>query len=151
MDDQRKNSADHEGCYNLPSNFRPITCLPLTWKWLTWMISEEIYGYLDERNLFPEEKKGCRKKSRGTQDLLFIEKMVLRHSRTNQRILAMAWIDYRKAFDMVPHSWLEECLNVWYGAKETRGIPNRYQRWNRISSASKESAAGISKDPPKSL
>ena len=74
------------------------------WKLLTWMISEEIYEYLDERNLFPEEQKGCRKKSRGTQDLLFIEKMVLRHARTNERNLAMTWIDYRKAFDMVPHS-----------------------------------------------
>ena len=81
------------------------------WKLLTGMISEEIYGYLDERNL-PAEQKGCSKKSRGTHDLLFIEKMVLRHVRTNQITLAMTWIDYRKAFDMVPHSWLEECPNI---------------------------------------
>ena len=25
----------------------------------------------------------------------------------------MTWIVYRKAFDMVPHSWLEECLNIF--------------------------------------
>ena len=29
--------------------------------------------------------------------------------------LAMAWIDYTKAFDMVPHLWIKECLKliVW--------------------------------------
>ena len=25
---------------------------------------------------------------------------------------AMGWIDYRKAFDMVPHSWILECLSI---------------------------------------
>ena len=98
-------------CRTIPSNYRPMTCLPLMWKLLTGMISEEIYGYLDERNLLPGEQKGCRKKSRGTHDLLFIEKMVLRDA--SQRNLTMTWIDYRKAFDMVPHSWLEECLNIF--------------------------------------
>ena len=98
---------------NIPSNYRPITCLPLMWKLLTGMISEEIYAFLRDRNLLPEEQKGCRKKVRGTHDLLFIDKMVLRHARTNQRNLAMTWIDYKKAYDMVPHSWREECLNTF--------------------------------------
>ena len=35
-------------------------------------------------------------------------------------------------------------------AKETRGTPNRHQCWNRIGSAPKDSAAGISKDHQKS-
>ena len=24
----------------------------------------------------------------------------------------MAWIDYRKAYDLVPHSWILECLDM---------------------------------------
>ena len=24
----------------------------------------------------------------------------------------MAWIDYRKAYDFVPHSWILECLDM---------------------------------------
>ena len=26
--------------------------------------------------------------------------------------LAVAWIDYKKAYDMVPHSWIVECLGM---------------------------------------
>ena len=26
--------------------------------------------------------------------------------------LAVAWIDYKKAYDMVPHSWIVECLDM---------------------------------------
>ena len=29
----------------------------------------------------------------------------------------MAWIDYKATFDMIPHSWLAECLEI-YGAEE---------------------------------
>ena len=52
---------------NLPSNYRPLTCLPVIWKLFTGMISEEIYGFIDGRNLLPEEQKGCRNEERGTK------------------------------------------------------------------------------------
>ena len=32
---------------NIPSNFRPITCLPIMWKLLTSMISDQINRHLD--------------------------------------------------------------------------------------------------------
>ena len=60
--------------------------------------------------ILPEEQKGCRKKSRGTGDLLYIDKMVLKEAKRRKKNLAMAWIDYRKAYDMLPHSWMLECL-----------------------------------------
>ena len=53
-----------------PNNYRPITCLPMMWKILTAQISEEIYYSLTSRGLFPDEKKGCRRGSRGTAELL---------------------------------------------------------------------------------
>ena len=28
----------------------------------------------------------------------------------------MAWIDYKKAYDMVPHSWIIECLDLFGAA-----------------------------------
>ena len=43
-------------------------------KLLTGVIAEEICGYLDTNLLLPQEQKGCRRKSRETNDLLFIDR-----------------------------------------------------------------------------
>lgn len=53
--------------------------------------------------MLQEEQKGCRKISRGTKDQVLIDKAVLREARIKKRCLVMEWIDYRKAYDMVPH------------------------------------------------
>ena len=64
------------------NNYRPITCLPTMWKILTAQILEEIYYSLQSRGLFPEEQKGCRKGSRGTAELLYIDQHILNESKT---------------------------------------------------------------------
>ena len=56
----------------IASNYRPITCLPLMWKLLTGVIADEMYAHLDQEKLLLEEHKGCRKGTRGTNDLLYI-------------------------------------------------------------------------------
>ena len=89
---------------NQASNYRPITCLPLMWKLLTGILSDQMYDYLMGKGLLPEEQKGCRRKSRRTKDHLLIDKAVLREAKTKKRNLSMCWIDYKKAYDMVPHS-----------------------------------------------
>ena len=98
---------------NIASNYRPITCLPLVWKLLTGIMTEEMYGFLSDNEVLPEEQKGCRKKSRGSNDLLFIDKMLLKEVKRRKKNLAMAWIDYKKAYDLVPHSWIIECLDMF--------------------------------------
>ena len=62
---------------NLASNYRPITCLPLMWKLLAGVTADQIYAHLDQEKLLPEEQKGCRKGSRGTNDLLYIDRKYL--------------------------------------------------------------------------
>ena len=42
---------------NSVENFRPITCLPLMWKLLTGIISEDMYCFMKNENLLPEEQK----------------------------------------------------------------------------------------------
>ena len=98
---------------NIPCNYRPITCPPLVWKLLTGILADEIYEHLEESCVLPEEQKGCRRKCRGTGDLLFIDKMILREVKSRKKSLAVAWIDYRKAYDLVPHSWILECLTLF--------------------------------------
>ena len=82
------------------------------WKPLSGMLAEMIYDHLDSSRFLPEEQKGCQKGSRGTKDQLFIDKMVSRNCKRSTTNLTMAWIDYRKAYDMVPHSWIIETLRL---------------------------------------
>ena len=43
---------------NSVENFRPITCLPLMWKLLKGIMSEDMYCFMENENLLPEEQKG---------------------------------------------------------------------------------------------
>ena len=81
---------------NVASNYRPITCLPLMWKLLTGVIADQIYD-LDQEKLLHEEQKGCRKGSRGTNDLLYNDRAVIKEAKSRNKNLAMPWIDYKKA------------------------------------------------------
>ena len=74
------------------------------WKLLLGVVADEIYGHLDQQNLLPEELKGCSKRSTGTNHLLHIDRAVIREAKSRKKNLAMAWIDYKKAYDMVPYS-----------------------------------------------
>ena len=78
---------------NVASNYRHITCLPLIWKLLTGVIADQIYAHLDQEKLLPEDQKGCRKGSRGTNDLLYIDWAVIKEVKSRNKNLAMASID----------------------------------------------------------
>ena len=92
---------------NVASNYRPIACLPLMWKLLTGVIADLIYAQLDQVKLLPEEQKGCRKVSRGTKDLIYIDRAVIKEVKSRNKNFAMGWIDYKKVY-MVPHSFDSE-------------------------------------------
>ena len=95
------------------TNYRPIACLDLLWKLLTGLISEKTYSHLEDNNLLPEEQKGCRKRCLGTKDNLAIDKCILKNCRRRKTNLSMAWIDFKKAYDMVPHSWIIKTLSTF--------------------------------------
>ena len=106
---------------NAPNNYKPITCLPMMWKIRTAQIKEKIYYSLISRGWFPDEQKGCRKGSRGTAELLYIDQHTLDESKKRRKNLAMAWFDYKKAYDMVPQSWIMHCLKMY---KISHGVIN---------------------------
>ena len=112
------------------SNYGPITCLPLMWKSLTGIIADQVHNYLDTNNLLPEEQKGCRKRSKGTADLLYIDRMILREVHTRKKKLGVGWIDYQKAYDNVSHSWVLECLTMLgIDEKVTSFLKNSMKSW----------------------
>ena len=96
------------------SNYRPITCLPTIWKLLTSIIADEVYKFLEANHLIPWQQKGNKRKSRGTKDQLLIDRLIASTAKKKRRNLRMVWIDYRKAYDSVPHSWIIECLKMFH-------------------------------------
>ena len=74
----------------------------MTWKIFTAQIREEIYFSLTSFGLFSKQQKGYRIRSRGTAKLLYIDQHILNESKTKN--LAMTWVHYKKAYDMVPQS-----------------------------------------------
>ena len=82
------------------------------WKILTAQIAE-IYYSLISRGIFPEEQKWYRKRTRDKEELLNIDQNILNESKTRLKNLAMIWIDYKKAYDMVPQSWMLICLKMY--------------------------------------
>ena len=47
-------------------------------------------------------KKGCRKESRGTKGQLLIDKAVMNDWMKRHTNLGMVWVDYKKAYNMIP-------------------------------------------------
>ena len=87
------------------------------------VIADQIYGHLDQQKLLPEEQKGCRKRSRGTNDFLYID-------RARKKNLAMAWIDYKEVYDMLPHLWIKKCLLLFGVAENIKTVlVNSVERW----------------------
>ena len=79
-------------------------------KILTAQIMEVIYYSLTSRGLFPEEQKGCRKGYRGTAEFLYIDRHILNENRSRRKNIA---IDYKMAYDMVPQSWIINCIKMY--------------------------------------
>ena len=118
---------------NVASNYQPITFLPLMWKILTGVIADQIYAHLDQEKLLPEEQKGYRKGSTGANDLLYIDRAVFKEVKSRNKNLAMAWIDYQKDYDMVPHSWIIQCLDLFGVAENIKSLlVNSMEKWKVI-------------------
>ena len=98
---------------HLPNKYRPICCLPTTYKLVTGIISDRLYAHLSTNNLLSEQQKGCIKDTLGTKDQLLLNKAILENCRKRATNLSMAWLDYQKAYDSVPHSWIKKCLKMY--------------------------------------
>ena len=98
---------------NNPKKYRPITCLPTTYKILTSIIADRTYNHLEANNLLPTELKGCGRGSYGCKDQLLVNRMILENCKAKSKNLSTAWIDYRKAFDSVPHSLIIKAMQIY--------------------------------------
>ncbi|KAI5727410.1 hypothetical protein M8J77_001977 [Diaphorina citri] len=103
-----KNKNTHD-----PGNFRPITCLPNIYKLFSSIIKTKIYKHVSENNILAQEQNGIRKKARGSKELLVIDTIVTKHAKEKNRNISVGWIDYKKCYDSIPHSWLLKVLSIY--------------------------------------
>ena len=57
--------------------------------------------------------KGCYKRTRSRRELLYIDQRILNESKTRRKNLVMAWINNKKAYDMVPQSWIINSFKMY--------------------------------------
>jgi len=98
--------------YVNPQNYRPIACLSTFYKVLTSILTERSYTHIIKNDIIPEEQRGCARNSFGCKDQLLINKMIIEDCKKKKENLSMAWIDYRKAYDSVPHGWILKTLQI---------------------------------------
>ncbi|KAJ8736966.1 hypothetical protein PYW07_000237 [Mythimna separata] len=58
-------------------------------------------------------QNGCRNGSRGTKELLLIDIAISQQVRRFRKDMSTCWIDYKKAYDSVPHTWLMRVLELY--------------------------------------
>lgn len=75
-----------------------------------------------EHNLLPKEQMALKKGQRGCLDALAIDSAEAKETQTFKKSLLTIWIDYQKAFDMVPHAWLKRVLKIIKIPKQVRRV-----------------------------
>lgn len=96
-----------------PKNFRPITCLPVIYKIITSIIEGKISEHVVNNSILASEQNGCKKGSKGSNECLIIDMILTKQATKNKRNISIAWVDYQKAFDSVPHTWIERILRLY--------------------------------------
>ena len=97
---------------NQAQNYRPIAIQNTMYKVYTAILAEFIMEHCEENNIITEEQAAGKRGSFGCTDQLLINKMIYDEVTSNRRNLVTVWLDYKKAFDSVPHSWLIRSLEM---------------------------------------
>ena len=97
----------------IPKNYRPIACLPTTFKILISVITDRLYSHLEKEAIMTPEQRAGKKDSYGCKHQLMINNAILENCKKRKKNLPTAWIEYKKTFDSVPHSWILKCLQMY--------------------------------------
>ena len=97
---------------HIAKNYRPIACLNVMYKLYSSCINQCLMDHVYKNNIVTPEQAAGKKRVWGTVEQLLINKSILKEVRLMRRNLVTVWLDYRKAFDSIPHSWLLHALKL---------------------------------------
>ena len=79
------------------------------------------------------DQRGSKEKCSGTLENLLIDDMVLKDAHDNKRNLSCCWIDVRKAYDSLSHSWLIAMLIIHrFPDKLVKAVAEIIKNWNTV-------------------
>ena len=108
-------------------NLRPIACHNITYKIYTGILNKFLENHCINNDIITLEQAGGKKESWGCTDQLLINKMILDEVKKHRRNLFVMWLDYKKAFDSVPHNWMVKALEL------AKVPPNLISAINRLT------------------
>ena len=110
-----------QGAASDPSNYRPISVLPVVSKVIERHMHNSLYAFLMDNNLLYSTQSGFRRMySTETALIKLVDELLF--GLDNNHVCGMVLVDYRKAFDMVDHKLLLRKLELY-------GIVNRELAW----------------------
>ena len=114
-------------------NQRPITCLNTHYKWLTSILLIFQNSHLSKYNLMQIDQRGSKEGTSGTVNNLLIDDMVSRDVALRRRNIFYYWIDVKKAFDSVSHSWVSKMYKIHrVPTKLSKMVENIIKKWNLV-------------------
>ena len=110
-----------KGDSRVPSNYRPISVLPVVAKILEKCVHQQVYTYMQNHQLLHPAQFGFRP-GHSTQDAVLACIEDWRRSLDDDKLVGVAFIDLSKAFDSINHKLLLQKL-------ESYGFGDREMRW----------------------
>ena len=96
-----------------PSNFRPIACLNTCYKLLTGFVTAYLNQYVTERHILASEQRALQKRAWACTHALLLDQTLMADAQNQkQKPISVGWIDYAKAFDSVPHTYIQWLFRV---------------------------------------
>ena len=80
---------------------------------MTLLITDRIYEHITANLILPFEQKGCRRQARGCKDHILLNKAIIEDCKRMKNQASYMWIDYKKSYDPVSHSWISKIIEVY--------------------------------------
>ena len=87
-------------------NHRSVTGLNTSYKTLTGLVAKHMREHAVVNEIWDEGQLGAVESVLGTVDQLIIDRCIMEEVKQHHRNLAVAFYDYKKAYDKVNHDWM---------------------------------------------
>ena len=94
--------------------YHPIKCLNTSYKLSIGLIGKYMREHAIVNDIWDKGQVGASKGGLGTFDQLIIDRCIMEEVKSDHRTLAVAYYDYKKAYDKVHHDWMLR-VYTWIG------------------------------------